>query len=47
MLMTRDDIKQDKNFDSLTEVILECDQSRTTGLSRGWLFVFKGATTNP
>jgi hypothetical protein len=47
MLMTRDDIKQDKNFDSLTAAILERDRQRTADLSRGWLFVFKGTTTNP
>jgi hypothetical protein len=47
MLMTRDDIKQDKIFDSLTEAILERGQPRTADLSRGWLFACQGATTNP
>ena len=32
MLVTRDEIKQDKNFDPLTEAILERDQPRTADL---------------
>ena len=32
MLMTRDQISQDKTFDALTEAILERDQPRTADL---------------
>ncbi len=32
MLVTRDEVKQDKNFDALTEAILDRDQPRTAGL---------------
>ena len=32
MLLTRDQIRQDKSFDALTEAILERDQPRTAGL---------------
>ncbi len=32
MLVTRDEIRQDKNFEPLTEAILERDQPRTADL---------------